>query len=74
MALLHRASGIRGSLKKFTGELVVVKDRKGGEHTFRNVPDLRDIETTAALLRHLGMEVDVTPPIVKVRTGWVLLA
>ena len=38
MALLHRASGVRGSLKKFTGELVVLKDRKGGEHTFRNEP------------------------------------
>ena len=30
-----------------------------GESTFRNVPDLRDIETTAQLLRHLGREVDV---------------
>ena len=38
MALLHRASGVRGALKKFTGELVVLKDRKGGEHTFRNEP------------------------------------
>jgi len=38
MALLHRASGIRGALKKFTGDLVVLKDRTGGEHTFRNEP------------------------------------
>ena len=38
MALLHRGTGIRGSLKKFTGELVVLRDRKGGEHTFRNEP------------------------------------
>lgn len=38
MALLHRPTGIRGSLRKFTGELVVLVDRKGGEHTFRNSP------------------------------------
>ena len=43
-----------------------------GEHTFRNVPDLRDIETTALLLRHLGLDVDVKPPIVKVTARPVL--
>jgi UDP-N-acetylglucosamine 1-carboxyvinyltransferase len=37
-----------------------------GEHVFRNVPDLKDIETTAALLRHMGLEVDAKPPIVTV--------
>ena len=43
-----------------------------GEHTFRNVPDLRDIQTTAALLRHMGLEVDVNPPVVTVRGGPVV--
>ncbi|MFN7697078.1 MAG: UDP-N-acetylglucosamine 1-carboxyvinyltransferase, partial [Deltaproteobacteria bacterium] len=38
-----------------------------GEHTFRNVPDLRDIQTTAQLLRHMGLAVDVAPPVVVVR-------
>jgi UDP-N-acetylglucosamine 1-carboxyvinyltransferase len=38
-----------------------------GESTFRNVPDLRDIGTTAKLLRHLGYDVDVAPPVVTVR-------
>jgi UDP-N-acetylglucosamine 1-carboxyvinyltransferase len=38
-----------------------------GESTFRNVPDLRDIGTTAALLRHMGLGVDVAPPLVTVR-------
>ncbi|MCC6874010.1 MAG: UDP-N-acetylglucosamine 1-carboxyvinyltransferase [Sandaracinaceae bacterium] len=37
-----------------------------GASIFRNVPNLRDIETTAALLRHLGLDVDVAAPIVKV--------
>jgi len=37
-----------------------------GEHVFRNVPDLRDIETTAQLLRHMGVGVDVEAPIVKI--------
>lgn len=37
-----------------------------GESQFRNVPDLRDIATTAKLLRHLGLDVDVAPPVVKV--------
>ena len=39
-----------------------------GEHVFRNVPALRDIETTCALLEHLGLRCEVTPPIVKVHT------
>ncbi len=39
-----------------------------GDHHFRNVPDLRDIGTTAALLRHLGLEVTVDAPAVTVRT------
>jgi UDP-N-acetylglucosamine 1-carboxyvinyltransferase len=37
-----------------------------GESTFRNVPDLTDIETTAKLLRHMGSDVEVAPPVVKV--------
>jgi UDP-N-acetylglucosamine 1-carboxyvinyltransferase len=37
-----------------------------GEHVFRNVPDLRDIDTTAQLLRRLGLHVEVTPPVVRV--------
>ncbi|MFW6023110.1 MAG: UDP-N-acetylglucosamine 1-carboxyvinyltransferase [Myxococcota bacterium] len=39
-----------------------------GEHAFRNVPALRDIHTTAALLSHLGLEVDVQPPVVRVHS------
>ncbi|MFW6051255.1 MAG: UDP-N-acetylglucosamine 1-carboxyvinyltransferase [Myxococcota bacterium] len=39
-----------------------------GEHVFRNVPHLRDITTTAKLLAHLGLEVDVDPPVVRVRS------
>ena len=37
-----------------------------GESAFRNVPDLTDIHTTAKLLRHLGLDVEVAPPVVKV--------
>jgi UDP-N-acetylglucosamine 1-carboxyvinyltransferase len=37
-----------------------------GSHVFRNVPALRDIHTMAALLRHLGMTVDVSPPVVTI--------
>src|SRR4029077_14960905 len=33
-----------------------------GASRLRNVPDLRDITTTAALLRFLGREVNVAPP------------
>jgi UDP-N-acetylglucosamine 1-carboxyvinyltransferase len=40
-----------------------------GDHAFRNVPDLRDIHTTAKLLRHLGAEVDVAPPLVTVKVS-----
>jgi UDP-N-acetylglucosamine 1-carboxyvinyltransferase len=37
-----------------------------GESTFRNVPDLTDIGTTAKLLRHLGLDAVVDPPVVRV--------
>jgi UDP-N-acetylglucosamine 1-carboxyvinyltransferase len=37
-----------------------------GESTFRNVPDLRDIGTTAKLLRHMGLTVHVAPPVVTI--------
>ncbi len=34
--LLHRSTGLRGRVWKFTGELVVLQDAKGGRHTFEN--------------------------------------
>jgi UDP-N-acetylglucosamine 1-carboxyvinyltransferase len=37
-----------------------------GKSTFRNVPALRDIETTSALLRFMGAEVECSPPVVTV--------
>jgi UDP-N-acetylglucosamine 1-carboxyvinyltransferase len=37
-----------------------------GESTFRNVPDLRDIGTTAKLLRQMGLKVEVKAPIVTI--------
>jgi UDP-N-acetylglucosamine 1-carboxyvinyltransferase len=40
-----------------------------GESKLRNVPALRDIETTAALLRFLGRSVDVNAPEVVVGAG-----
>jgi UDP-N-acetylglucosamine 1-carboxyvinyltransferase len=40
-----------------------------GTCTLRNVPALRDLETTAALLRFMGAETTVTPPVVTVRAG-----
>jgi UDP-N-acetylglucosamine 1-carboxyvinyltransferase len=40
-----------------------------GACTFRNVPKLRDIDTMAALLRFMGCETDVAPPVVHVRAG-----
>ncbi len=38
MVLMHRASGLRGRLWKFTGDIVVIADTKGGQHTFENHP------------------------------------
>jgi UDP-N-acetylglucosamine 1-carboxyvinyltransferase len=37
-----------------------------GESLLRNVPALRDIDTTAALLRFMGRDVDCAPPLVRV--------
>jgi len=36
MALLHRPTGIRGRLWKFTGEIVVLRTADGRQHTFEN--------------------------------------
>ena len=38
MALLHRPTGLRGRLLKFTGQLVVLKDSSGRQHTFEHHP------------------------------------
>src|ERR1041385_4087305 len=40
-----------------------------GESVLRNVPNLRDISTTAALLRFLGRGTEVDAPVVHVRAG-----
>jgi UDP-N-acetylglucosamine 1-carboxyvinyltransferase len=40
-----------------------------GESLLRNVPALRDIETTSALLRFLGRDVDGAPPRLTVKGG-----
>jgi UDP-N-acetylglucosamine 1-carboxyvinyltransferase len=40
-----------------------------GESLLRNVPALRDIDTTAALLRFLGRGCEVSPPEVRVAAG-----
>ena len=40
-----------------------------GESLLRNVPRLRDIDTSAALLRFLGRGVEVDTPLVKVAAG-----
>src|SRR5260370_34195070 len=40
-----------------------------GESLLRNVPALRDINTTAALLRFLGRDVTVNAPLVRVAAG-----
>lgn len=36
--VVHRASSIRGAIVKFTGDLVVLRDRRGGEHRFHVRP------------------------------------
>jgi UDP-N-acetylglucosamine 1-carboxyvinyltransferase len=38
-----------------------------GEHTIKNLPDLRDIETTKRLLKILGAEISGSVPVLKIR-------
>jgi len=38
MVLLHRPSGLRGRVRRFTGQVVVLRDAKGGEHTLSYRP------------------------------------
>lgn len=40
-----------------------------GASKLRNVPNLRDMETTAALLRFLGRDVSFNPPVIEVASG-----
>ena len=40
-----------------------------GEHTFYNVPHLKDVETTCLLLKHLGSEIESSEHTLKIRTG-----
>ncbi|MDI7268722.1 MAG: UDP-N-acetylglucosamine 1-carboxyvinyltransferase [Myxococcota bacterium] len=42
-----------------------------GVHIFRNVPRLRDIDTTIDLLRHIGAEVDGEAPVLRVATDGI---
>jgi hypothetical protein len=39
LEVLHRPSGRRGAIVRFTGEQVVIRDRGGREHRFRNLPE-----------------------------------
>ncbi len=38
LVVLHRSTGLRGRINKFTGEVVELRDPKGREHRFRNLP------------------------------------
>jgi hypothetical protein len=38
LPVLHRASGLRGTVNRFTGEIVELRDAAGREHRFRNRP------------------------------------
>ena len=38
LEVLHRSSGLRGRIWKFTGEFVVVRDVRGREHRFHDLP------------------------------------
>lgn len=38
LAVLHRPTGLRGRIDKFTGEIVQIRDPAGREHRFRNRP------------------------------------
>jgi len=40
-----------------------------GASKLRNVPNLRDMETTAALLRFLGRDVTFGPPVIEIASG-----
>ena len=38
LMVLHRSTGLRGRINKFTGEIVELRDPAGREHRFRNLP------------------------------------
>src|SRR6201993_769653 len=74
-AILVRGNGpLRGSVrisgaKNAALPILCARLLSDGASRLRNVPALRDIETTAALLRFLGRGVSVDAPIVDVAAG-----
>ena len=67
---LHGTVGVSGA-KNAALPILCSSLLTEGACTFRNVPALRDIDTTAALLRSMGANVDVKAPVVTVSTGGV---
>lgn len=52
LRLMHRSTGLRGRLNRFTGEIVELRDAAGREHRFRNRPGAFSLDgETVTLVR-----------------------
>ena len=65
LAVLHRPTGVRGRITRFTGEAVEVRDTSGAKHMLRNRPGAFAVNgETVALVRPVqqtGGDLGVTP-------------
>jgi DUF3097, C-terminal domain len=52
LMVLHRSSGLRGRIRTFTGEVVVIRDPRGREHRFRNRPGAFAVSGETVTLVH----------------------
>lgn len=72
LVVLHRSTGVRGAVRTFTGDLVRIRDARGGEHTFRNEPGAFAVQgETVVLVRPAAT---ATSPSVRVSAAGALVA
>jgi hypothetical protein len=54
LVVLHRASGCRGRLTRFTGDVVEIRDAGGRSHQFRNLPGAFAVQGETVILVRPG--------------------
>lgn len=66
LRVLHRGTGKRGTISRFTGDSVELCDARGARHTFRNLPGAFAVEgETVTLVRPTGAGSAGTTPAVR---------
>lgn len=74
LRLMHRATGLRGRITKFTGEVVELRDGAGREHRFRNRPGAFALDgETVTLVRAAPVSPAGDPALRRAASGALVL-